>query len=89
MPDRPQPGELKVNASPETARGVYSNLVLIRHTREEFVLDFLLNVPGDSHLQSRVIVSPEHARRLVAALQENIDRFDSGGEFQPANTKPA
>jgi hypothetical protein len=89
MPDRPQPAELKVNASPETARGVFSNLVLIRHTPEEFVLDFLLNVPGDTHLQTRVIVTPGHAKRIVAALRENIDRYESGGGFQSANTEPA
>ncbi len=90
MSDQPKPGELQINADPETARGVYSNLVLIQHTREEFVLDFLANLPGNTQLQTRVILTPEHAKRLLSALKENIDRFESGsGGFQSANTEPA
>lgn len=89
MPEKPPHGELKVNANPDTARGVFSNLVLIRHTREEFVLDFLLNVSGDAHLQTRVLLTPEHAKRLAAALRDNIDKYESGGGFQAANTEPA
>lgn len=89
MPEQPEPPNLQISADPETARGVFSNLVLIQHTREEFILDFLLNTPADTRLQTRVVITPAHAKRLAAALKENVDRYESGGGFQAANTEPA
>jgi hypothetical protein len=89
MSDRPQPPDLQISAEPGTTRGVFSNLVLIQHTREEFVIDFLLNTPAETRLQTRVVVTPEHAKRLAAALRDNIERYESGGGFQAANTEPA
>jgi len=56
-------------------QGVYANIVAIRHTQHEFILDFLLKVDEDNILLSRVILSPDHAKRLLAALQDNVEKY--------------
>jgi len=68
---------------PQSANGVYANLLLITHRKEEFVLDFLFVQPqqGAPHqaianLRSRVITSPAHAKRVLRALSENIRRYE-------------
>ena len=57
-------------------KGVYSNIVVVRHTKEEFLLEFLLALEGQGQLVSRVIMHPDHVRRLVVALQENLAKYD-------------
>jgi len=58
----------------EVAQGTYSNLAVISHSSSEFILDFVRIVPGvrKGNVKSRVIMTPEHAKRLLFALQENI-----------------
>jgi hypothetical protein len=70
--------QLNIELSEEIAEGVYSNLVMIAHSPEEFILDFIRVVPGvpKAKVKSRIIVTPQHARRLAAALMENIDRYE-------------
>ena len=70
---------LNIELDQETAEGVYSNLVMIAHSPEEFVLDFIRVVPGvpKARVKSRIIITPSHARRLLAALGENIERFEA------------
>ncbi len=66
------------------AEGIYSNLVMIAHSSEEFVLDFIRIMPGlpQARVKSRVVVTPQHAKRLLAALADNIDRYeDTHGEI--------
>ena len=60
------------------SQGVYSNLVLINHTENEFVLDFAFIQPsnGRAKVRSRVISSPRHTKRLLQALQKNLDRYE-------------
>jgi Protein of unknown function (DUF3467) len=65
---------LRVLAESTLGRGVYSNLVIVSHTAEEFILDFLLQVRGGAQLVSRVILSPAHAGRLVDALKANLEK---------------
>lgn len=83
MSDRdPQQGDqnqINIELSKEVAEGVYSNLVMIAHSGEEFVLDFIRVVPGVSkaRVKSRIIVTPEHAKRLLRALSENIERYEN------------
>lgn len=65
---------LRVKANPEISRGAYANLAIVRHTPLEFILDFVLAVDSDAQLVSRIILSPDHAKRLAAALQRNIEQ---------------
>ncbi len=70
--------QLNIELDEHTAEGVYSNLVMIAHSPEEFILDFIRIVPGvqKARVKSRIIVTPQHARRLLNALSENIDRYE-------------
>ena len=89
MPDDPQQEpdapHLNIELSERIAEGVYSNLVMISHSSEEFVLDFIRVVPGvkKARVKSRVIVTPQHAKRLLHALAENIERYERAfGEIE-------
>lgn len=82
---------LNVELSPEAADGIYSNLAIINHSHSEFVVDFVQVMPGvpKARVKSRIILTPQHAKRLVRALNENVARFEqSHGEIsegeQPA-----
>jgi hypothetical protein len=86
--------KMNVTADNETRRGNYSNLVLISHRKEEFVLDFLFLDPqaqspqeGQAMLTSRVILHPGHMKRLYQAIGENIQRYEKnfGTIVLPAN----
>ena len=86
----PQPLQLQVDD--DVAQGAYSNLVLINHTENEFVLDFAFMAPGSprAKVRARIISSPRHTKRLLRALQKNIERFeerfgeiDAGEEEEP------
>jgi len=68
--------EIKVKAKDEDLKGNYSNLMRIFHNKEEFVLDFFFATPPEGVLTSRIIMSPSHLRRMVKALEENMDRYE-------------
>lgn len=70
--------KLNIELSEKIADGEYSNLVMIGHSREEFILDFIRVMPGvpSARVKSRIIVTPRHAKRFLHALAENIDRFE-------------
>lgn len=76
-PKKPPTKNLQVSLDPETAKGRYCNHVSISHTREEFVLDFALIHPPVGAVHSRLILSPAHAKRLVAAIQDNIAKYEA------------
>ncbi len=69
--------EIKVNFPPNLHGGVYSNNMVVTHTKEEFILDFLMVVPPAGTVTARVIVSPGHMKRILAALQENISKYEN------------
>lgn len=76
--------QVQINASDEVARGRYSNNMLVTHTREEFILDFLLTAPNGTQLVSRVMVSPGHMKRVLAALSDNMSKYEANfGEVVP------
>jgi len=81
MADQPQQkqGQINIELSEEAADGVYSNLAVITHSPSEFVIDFIRMMPGmpKAKVKSRVIVTPQHAKRLMKALQENINKFEA------------
>jgi Protein of unknown function (DUF3467) len=75
-PARPPAPQVQINASDEVARGRYSNNMLVTHTREEFILDFLLTAPNGTQLVSRVMVSPGHMKRVLSALADNMQKYE-------------
>jgi hypothetical protein len=71
------PNQLQVKVSDEILKGVYSNMVQIGHTREEFVLDFMNVYPPAGTLNSRVIMSPSHIKRVLTALEDNLKKYEA------------
>lgn len=72
----PQPQEVQVTTHPEITKGVYSNVAIIRHTPNEFIIDFLFQLDGSAQMVSRVILSTNHMKAFKAALEENIKMFE-------------
>ncbi len=70
--------QLQINLDPEIAKGTYANLALIVHSPSEFIVDFAAMLPGlpKANVVSRVIMAPEHAKRLMLALQDNIRKYE-------------
>ncbi|PIV65009.1 MAG: DUF3467 domain-containing protein [Candidatus Nealsonbacteria bacterium CG_4_8_14_3_um_filter_37_36] len=71
--------QIKIKAKDEDLKGVYSNLMQVLHTKEEFILDFFLVSPPEGVLVSRVIMSPSHIKRMAKALEENLSKYE--GKF--------
>jgi hypothetical protein len=71
--------QLNIELSEEIAEGIYSNLAIITHSSSEFVLDFIRVMPGvpKAKVKSRIILTPEHAKRLLTALQDNLEKFEN------------
>ena len=71
--------QLKIELTPEVAEGIYSNLAIISHSSSEFVIDFVRIMPGTpkANVKSRIILTPEHAKRLLFALQDNVARYEN------------
>ena len=72
-------GQINIELDEETAQGTYSNLAVITHSSSEFVIDFVRIMPGmpKANVKSRVILTPEHAKRLLIALKDNIEKYES------------
>tara|TARA_B100000927_G_scaffold291658_1_gene295296 strand:- start:8402 stop:8716 length:315 start_codon:yes stop_codon:yes gene_type:complete len=70
---------LNIELTEEVAQGVYSNLAIINHSPSEFVIDFIQMMPGvvKAKVKSRVILTPQHAKRLMKALSDNINKFEN------------
>lgn len=71
--------QLAIELNEEIGQGIYSNLAIITHSPSEFVVDFVRVMPGipKANVKSRIILTPEHIKRLVMALQENILKYES------------
>lgn len=85
------PNQLNIELSEETAEGTYANLAMIAHSNSEFVIDFIRLMPGvpKAKVKSRVIITPEHARRLLAALKDNIDKYEEAfGAIKQSDASP-
>ena len=83
--------KLNINLSPEMAEGTYANLAIIAHSNSEFVMDFVRMMPGqkNANVQSRVIMTPDNAKKLLFALQENIAKFEKQNGTIKINGTPA
>lgn len=90
--------QLKIELTPEVAEGTYANLAIITHSSAEVVLDFVRVLPGvpKANVKSRIILAPEHAKRLLLALQDNVAKYEKAfgtinlpGMEQPAGGRTA
>lgn len=72
-------GQLQIELKDEVAQGTYANLAIISHSTSEFILDFVCLMPGTlkANVQSRIVMTPENAKRLLFALQDNITKYES------------
>ena len=79
MDDKKNQNQINIELDEEVAQGKYSNLAIITHSSSEFVVDFVRVMPGvpKAKVNSRIILTPEHAKRLMLALQDNIKKFES------------
>lgn len=79
MEEQNNNGQLQIELKEEVAQGTYANLAIIAHSSSEFILDFVRVMPGmpKANVQSRIILTPEHAVRLLNALQDNVSRYES------------
>ena len=76
--DQPRPNQLNIEISEEVADGIYSNLAIITHSNSEFVLDFVRVMPGvpKAKVKARVLLTPQHAKRLMRALADNVQKYE-------------
>ncbi len=79
MEEQKKKGKINIELPEKEAEGTYSNLAIITHSPSEFVLDFIRLMPGmpKAKVQSRIILTPQHAKRLMKALNDNITKFEA------------
>ena len=86
-----QQGQINIELDEKVAEGIYSNLAIINHSASEFVVDFVTIMPGapKAKVKSRIVLTPQHAKRFFKALGENIHRFEvANGEIKEAEQPP-
>lgn len=78
MEQDPNNQQLNIELTEEIAEGIYSNLAVITHSQSEFVIDFIKVMPGvpKARVKSRIVLTPQHAKRLLLALNDNIQKFE-------------
>lgn len=79
MENKKNQNQINIELEEEIAQGKYANLAIITHSSSEFVVDFVRVMPGvpKAKVNARIILTPEHAKRLMLALQDNIKKFES------------
>ena len=85
MSDERKKEGINIELTEEVAQGNYSNLAIINHSQSEFVVDFVQMMPGikKAKVKSRIILTPQHAKRLMKALNDNVSKYeDQHGEIQ-------
>jgi len=86
-----QQGQINIELDEKTAEGIYSNLAIINHSASEFVIDYVTIMPGvpKAKVKSRIVLTPQHAKRFLKALNENIHRFEAAnGEIKDTEQPP-
>ena len=81
--------QIQVELTDEVAQGTYSNLAIIAHSSSEFIIDFIRIVPGvqKAKVNSRIILTPDNAKRLLFALQDNIQKFEEMSKNESVSKK--
>ena len=88
---KPIQGQINIELDENTAQGIYSNLAIINHSKSEFIVDFVSIMPGvpKSKVKSRIILTPQHAKRFLNALGDNVRRFEKAhGEIKDYQQPP-
>lgn len=77
--DQNNQNQINIELSEEVAEGVYSNLAIITHSNAEFIVDFVRILPGvpKAKVKSRILLTPQHAKRLLMALKDNVQKYES------------
>ena len=86
-----QQGQINIELDEAIAEGTYSNLAIINHSVSEFVVDFIKVMPGNpkAKVKSRIILTPQHAKRFLKALNDNVKRFENAhGEIKDYEQPP-
>tara|TARA_R110002012_G_scaffold11368_1_gene51320 strand:- start:5227 stop:5598 length:372 start_codon:yes stop_codon:yes gene_type:complete len=89
--EQPKQGQINIELDESVAQGIYSNLAIINHSVSEFVVDFVTIMPGipKSKVKSRIILTPQHAKRFLKALGDNVKRFENAhGEIKDYEQPP-
>ncbi len=89
--NNPDQNKINIEVDEKTAEGQYSNLAIINHSVSEFVVDFVNIMPGNpkSKVKSRIILTPQHAKRLAKALSDNVKKFEKAhGEIKDYDQPP-
>ncbi len=78
MEKQNQNGQLQIELKEDVAEGIYSNLAILSHSSSEFILDFIRVMPNTpkANVKSRIVLAPEHAKRLLRALDDNISKYE-------------
>ena len=85
QPQANQQRKVQVEFPSQLKGGVYANNMMVMHTKEEFILDYLMVGPGAGAVTARVIMSPGHMKRMITALQENMNKYEQKyGSLAPA-----
>ncbi|MDR1884396.1 MAG: DUF3467 domain-containing protein [Prevotella sp.] len=86
-----QGNQIQIELPEDVAQGTYSNLAIIAHSSSEFIIDFVRILPGlpKAKVQSRIILTPEHAKRLLYALNENVNKFEAQNGTISADNNPS
>ncbi|WP_236973889.1 DUF3467 domain-containing protein [Membranihabitans maritimus] len=79
MDEKKSQNQMNIEISEEIADGIYSNLAIISHSNQEFVVDFVRMMPNvpKAKVKSRIILSPQHAKRLMKALEDNLNKYEA------------
>ena len=77
MAEQPAKKEVKITFPEAIRGGVYANSMFINHTKEEFIMDFIMITPPVGSVTARVITSPGHAKRMLSALAENLKKYEA------------
>ncbi|HOU96824.1 MAG TPA: DUF3467 domain-containing protein [Bacteroidales bacterium] len=79
MSEQKSQNQISIELNDEVAEGIYSNLAVITHSSSEFIIDFIRLMPGvpKAQVKSRIILTPEHTKRLAAALEDNIAKYEA------------
>lgn len=91
MADQDKSQQINIELTENVAEGEYVNLAMIAHSSSEFVIDFIKMMPGvpKAKVKSRIVITPEHAKRFLHALKENIDKYEeSFGTVKQSDEPP-
>lgn len=91
MDNKNQENQINIELTEEVAEGIYSNLAVITHSQSEFVTDFIQMMPGvpKAKVRSRIVMTPQNAKRLMKALIDNVQKYESQMGMIPEDNGPA